>query len=133
MLKKALFLTLSLLLAFSVSSFAGEGSDTVGGGKLLENAVFLALRRNGSKLHYYTSPQGYEVDFYLPQERRLVQVTWQMDHPQTRAREVRALAAAAGELRAAHALILSDRNEEPQSAGGITVEIRSAAEWLLEA
>ncbi len=103
-----------------------------GSGKLLENAVFLALRRKAAKMHYYTSPAGYEVDFYLPQEHELVQVTWQMDHPQTREREVRALAAAAGELRAGHALILSDRNEESQTAGGITVEIRSAAEWLLE-
>jgi hypothetical protein len=35
MLKKSLFLALSLLLAVSFSAFAGEGSDTVGGGKLL--------------------------------------------------------------------------------------------------
>ncbi len=35
MLKKSLFLALSLLLVFSFSAFAGEGSDTVGGGKLL--------------------------------------------------------------------------------------------------
>ncbi|MCI0480944.1 MAG: hypothetical protein L0213_05085 [Candidatus Dadabacteria bacterium] len=35
MFKKTLFLTLSLLLIFSLSAFAGEGSDTVGGGKLL--------------------------------------------------------------------------------------------------
>jgi hypothetical protein len=35
MIKRTLFLTLSLLLVFSVCAFAGEGSDTVGGGKLL--------------------------------------------------------------------------------------------------
>ncbi len=35
MFKKSLFLALSLLLVFSFSAFAGEGSDTVGGGKLL--------------------------------------------------------------------------------------------------
>ncbi len=35
MFKKSLFLALSLLLVFSLASFAGEGSDTVGGGKLL--------------------------------------------------------------------------------------------------
>jgi hypothetical protein len=35
MLKKSLFLALSLMLVFSLSAFAGEGSDTVGGGKLL--------------------------------------------------------------------------------------------------
>jgi hypothetical protein len=35
MFKKSLFLALSLLLVVSFSAFAGEGSDTVGGGKLL--------------------------------------------------------------------------------------------------
>jgi hypothetical protein len=35
MFKKSLFLALSLVLAVSFSAFAGEGSDTVGGGKLL--------------------------------------------------------------------------------------------------
>ncbi len=35
MFKKSLFLAFSLLLVFSFSAFAGEGSDTVGGGKLL--------------------------------------------------------------------------------------------------
>jgi hypothetical protein len=35
MLKKSLFVTLALMLVFSLSAFAGEGSDTVGGGKLL--------------------------------------------------------------------------------------------------
>jgi hypothetical protein len=35
MMKKTLFLALCLVMAFSVSAFAGEGSDTIGGGKLL--------------------------------------------------------------------------------------------------
>ncbi len=35
MFKRSLFLALSLLLVVSFSAFAGEGSDTVGGGKLL--------------------------------------------------------------------------------------------------
>ncbi len=35
MIKKSFFVTLALMLVFSLSAFAGEGSDTVGGGKLL--------------------------------------------------------------------------------------------------
>jgi hypothetical protein len=35
MIKKSLLVTLSIMLLFSFSAFAGEGSDTVGGGKLL--------------------------------------------------------------------------------------------------
>ena len=36
-------------------------------GKMLENLVFLALRRKTKEIYYYTSPAGYEVDFYLPE------------------------------------------------------------------
>ena len=35
MIKKSLFFALSLLLLVSFSAFAGEGSDTVGGGDTL--------------------------------------------------------------------------------------------------
>ncbi len=43
-------------------------------GRLLENAVFLALRRQTHDLFYWASPAGYEVDFCLPGEGRLIQV-----------------------------------------------------------
>ncbi len=35
-------------------------------GKLMENTAFLALRRKTHEIYYYTTPAGYEVDFYLP-------------------------------------------------------------------
>ena len=44
-------------------------------GKLLENLVFLTLRQHAREIFYYTTPSGYEVDFYLPEEQQLVQVT----------------------------------------------------------
>ena len=53
-------------------------------GKLLENLVFLALRRETREIYYYTSPEGYEVDFYLPESRQLIQVTQHMTNPDTR-------------------------------------------------
>ena len=36
-------------------------------GKMLENLVFLGLRRKTKEIYYYTTPAGYEVDFYLPE------------------------------------------------------------------
>ena len=36
-------------------------------GKLMENAAFLALRRKAHEIYYYTTPVGFEVDFYLPE------------------------------------------------------------------
>jgi len=100
-------------------------------GKLLENLVFLALRQQTHEVYYYTSPEGYEVDFYLPERRQVIQVTQRMDNPPTRQREFRALEAATRHIKVEQALILSEANEEPQVIGDVPVAIRSVAEWLL--
>ncbi len=60
-------------------------------GKLLENLVFLALRRQTPEVYYYTSPGGYEIDFYLPRTGELIQVSQNLAQPTTREREIRAL------------------------------------------
>lgn len=101
-------------------------------GRLLENLVFLALRRRTQEVYYYTSPAGFEVDFYLPETRELLQVTQNMEQPATREREVRALTDAMRGLDLSHGLILTDANAEPIEANGMTIEIRSLAEWLLQ-
>ncbi len=53
-------------------------------GKLLENLVFLTLRRDTQEIYYYTSPGGFEVDFYRPASRQLIQVAQSLDQPATR-------------------------------------------------
>lgn len=101
-------------------------------GKLLENLVFLALRRATREIYYYTTPSGYEVDFYLPESRQLIQVVQNMDHHPTREREIRALVDAMGALNLSTGLILTDSNTERLVENGLSIEIRSLAEWLLE-
>ncbi len=101
-------------------------------GKLLENLVFLTLRQQTNEIYYYTSPEGYEVDFYLPDRRQLLQVTQHMANQNTREREVRALEAAVQHLDVEHALILTEANENTIDIAGIPVEIRSISEWLLD-
>ena len=101
-------------------------------GKLMENAAFLALRRKTHEIYYYTTPAGYEVDFYLPESGQLVQVAQSMDNPATREREIRALADAMGALGLSSGLILADSNIETITRNGFTITIRSLAEWLLE-
>ncbi len=102
-------------------------------GRLLENLVFLALRRRTQEVYYYASPAGFEVDFYLPQTRELFQVTQNLEHPATRAREVRALTGAMHGLGLSRGLILTDANAEPIEVNGMTIEVRSLAEWLVQA
>jgi uncharacterized protein len=101
-------------------------------GKLMENAAFLALRRKTHEIYYYTTPAGYEVDFYLPESGQLVQVAQSMDNPATRERELRALADAMNALGLTSGLILTDSNTETITRNGFTITIRSLAEWLLE-
>jgi uncharacterized protein len=100
-------------------------------GKLLENLVFLTLRQQTSEIYYYVTESGYEVDFYLPDRRQLIQVSQRIDNPSTREREIRALEDTIKEMPIASALILSDANESDMLVSGVTVQVRSTAEWLV--
>lgn len=100
-------------------------------GKLLENLVFLTLRQQTREIYYYTTPGGFEVDFFLPEKGRLVQVVQHLDNAATREREVRALEDAAQVLNVRSALILTDANDNGFEIAGVPVEVRSTAEWLI--
>lgn len=101
-------------------------------GKLLENLVFLTLRKNNPEIYYYNTLAGYEVDFYLPEKRQLVQVSQRLDNPATRDREVRALQDALASLPVENALLLNDKNDEAFELNGVPVAVQSTAEWLLD-
>jgi predicted AAA+ superfamily ATPase len=100
-------------------------------GKLLENLVFLALRRQTKEIYYYATPGGYEVDFYLSEKRQLIQVAQNIESPVTREREIRAIRDAVASLKVESALILSDANGDSFEVNGVPVEVRSVAEWLI--
>lgn len=101
-------------------------------GHLLENAVFLALRRQTADIFYWSAPAGPEVDFYLPEARQLIQVAASVEQPATRERELRALTEAMQALRLKQGLLLTDTNAAPVKTPAGTVYIRAVAEWLLD-
>ena len=101
-------------------------------GRLIENLVFLALRRKVSEIYYFTTPAVFEVDFYLPEQRLLIQVAQNMNQSSTREREVRALVDGMRSIPQAKGLILTDSNLQPVTVDEFTVEFLSVAEWLLE-
>ena len=100
-------------------------------GKYLENLVFLALRQQNTEIYYFTTPSGYEVDFYLPEKRQLIQVSQNLVNPTIREREVRALSEALQGVKVESALILSDENENGFEVSGVPVEVRSVSQWLI--
>ena len=70
-------------------------------GPLLENLVYLQLRRLGYQMEYVLTGDGSEVDFlaFRPmQESKLIQVCFDMSNPKTFEREVSALTDAANAL-----------------------------------
>ena len=100
-------------------------------GKLMENSVFLALRQQSKEIYYIKTPGGFEIDFYLPAQRQLVQVSKTLDNPATRKREFRAIEDAIREVPVETALVLSENNEEDTEIGGVKVKVQSIAEWLV--
>jgi uncharacterized protein len=70
-------------------------------GHLFETIVFLDLKRQGHKIYYYLTAEGFEIDFLTEDrygERHLYQVVWDTHDEKTLAREQRALAVAEKEL-----------------------------------
>lgn len=70
-------------------------------GRIFENFIYLSLRRASREIFYYVTKKGFEVDFLtkdLRGRRRLYQVVWDNDDPDTLAREQRALDEAKSEL-----------------------------------
>ena len=64
-------------------------------GFLLENAVYMSLRRRSDKIEYFNTKKGEEVDFLVTdtvtKARRLIQVSYDMSDVKTRNREFSAL------------------------------------------
>ena len=100
-------------------------------GFLLENAVFMALRRGFNKIEYYNTKKGEEVDFFVTDKTtgktRLVQVSYEMADEKTRRREFAALIAARRETGIDDCMIVT-WDEEGEEDG---VRIVPAWKWLL--
>lgn len=70
-------------------------------GKLFENQVYIDLRRQGKKIFYYKTSEGFEIDFItqdIKGNHEIIQVAFDIDDPKTIEREKRALEAAEKEL-----------------------------------
>lgn len=101
-------------------------------GRLMENLVFLSLRRKHQDIYYYKTAGDYEVDFFLPKEAILIQVAQRFDLPETQERESRALAAANEELnRAQKCIVITEGEKQIWESGSLKVQAIPLYEWLL--
>ncbi len=107
----------------------------VNAGHLLENLIFIALRRTTPDIWYYRTRNGREVDFIVQQEdrhRMLIQVCETLADPQTRKRELAALSEAMDELNLANATIVTRQEEDSIDVDAGLVEVVPAWRFLLD-
>lgn len=105
-------------------------------GHLLENTVYLELRRRGHEIAYVQTKSGYEVDFLatpLVGSPLLVQVCADLSEPATRARELRALSEAMREQDTTEGLIVTMDERDDLVLPEGRVRVTPAWQWLLEA
>jgi len=101
-------------------------------GHLLENAVFLELKRRGYEMSHFEGER--EVDFLARRDGEdmlPVQVTWELIHS-NRDREIEGLLQACRVLSLREGLILTDDQEEDIEQGGVRISVRAALRWMLE-
>jgi hypothetical protein len=118
--KKYYFLDTGILMLFL------NDQDT----KLLENQIYIELRRRGFSPYFLKSKL--EVDFYVPEENLLIQVSYTISDPETRKREIKALESAMKSLEISESIIITiDEREIIETSSG-KIKVIPAFEWLMK-
>jgi predicted AAA+ superfamily ATPase len=105
-------------------------------GALLENLVFLELRRQYENIFYYKTKNNLEVDFLVYNEitkAELIQVSWSIADPHTKKREINALIKASQETSIENCWILTHSETETILEGQLTIHVLPIYQWLLMA
>lgn len=97
--------------------------------KLLENQVYVELRRR--KYEVFFLKRNIEVDFFVPDENLLIQVSYTIDDPDTRKREVRSLQKAMKEFDIQEAFIISHGEKNTIDIAEGKISVVPAWQWLL--
>ena len=106
-------------------------------GDMLENIVYLELKRRYADIYYFKTAQGYEVDFLLKEYEQithLVQVSQTLADEKTRKRELRALVKAKDELKhtaETKLWLLTMDESSTEYVDGKTISVLNILEWLL--
>lgn len=100
-------------------------------GRILENIVFLGLKRKGNEIFYFENNN--ECDFVAKSEEdkySAYQVVWQLND-KTKDREIKGLVEACKYLKLAKGTILTYDDEGEEKTGKIYIKIMPVRKWLL--
>lgn len=105
-------------------------SDT----SLLENLCALTLYRESvddedKKVYYYN--KELELDFFIPSEKRAIQVSYSLKDPSTEEREVKALIKIHDLYGVDKAEIVTYSEEKTIEKRGLTIQVIPLSKWLL--
>ena len=108
-------------------------------GRLMENAVFLELKRKESKgeissIFYWRDYQQREVDFVIKEGlnvKQLIQVCYSLEDFDTRKREIKALLKASRDLKCKDLLVLTWDEEYTIEEKGKKIKVLPLWKWLI--
>ena len=110
-------------------------------GKLVENVVFLELKRrqifdSDLELYYWKDRYHREVDFLIKSGdkiSKLIQVCWNISDPRTKQRELKALYTAMEEFNMKEGIIITNDAEFTEKDQGREIKCIPLYKWLLNA
>jgi len=106
---------------------------TIDYGKLIENLVFLELKRRSKEIYFYSHP-SYEVDFLVKEGLgidQLIQVCYSLAGRDTKKREIKALLKASKELKCKNLIIITWDEEGEEKINSRIIKIVPLWKWLL--
>ncbi len=109
-------------------------------GRLAENLVFLELKRkemlvSNLEIYYWKDVNHREVDFLIKENlkvKQLIQVCWEVNRPETKNREIRALLKAMKEFNLEEGLIITDDYEAEENIKGKKINYIPLWKWYLK-
>lgn len=106
------------------------GSDL---GQLLENTIFIELKRRGIEVWYYKTKNNLEVDFlWFSNQPELLQICYDLSSPSTYKREITALGTAMKEFGVQRSSIISYNTIDTIKTPSGIIKVIPAWQWLLE-
>jgi predicted AAA+ superfamily ATPase len=101
-------------------------------GQLLENLVFIELKRRNKEIYFYKTKSNFEIDFLVKENGfSIIQVCYNVSEKQTLQREIRALEESMEELKINYSILITYNTREIIKTGKNTIQITPAWEWLI--
>jgi len=126
-LPKIYIVDTGLINAYSIRSSGSMG-------RLVENTVFLELRRQENELYYFKDERGKEVDFVVVENdevSELIQASYSIEEPETFKREVSALLSASERFNCENLTIINWERDDTIEVGGKKIRLVPLWKFLL--